>query len=263
MRPPSLMVDMTAIVCPHCDAENRASAKFCGSCAKLMVDLETGEPLALKRRRKRRSSSSHASKSLWLLRPTTLGIAAGILILGCAWWYLTQSARVATAHQAEAVGSFQPHPDALAPIDAPLRSAAAEAAPVVATPKPAPVLAEFPSYVNVDAQKPKAEIAKPDALKAAAQKAKLSAKDAARQRDKAQKQPPEVVTRVAEAAPAPAPAPTPAPRPAPEQSCQGQSFLSKAACMQNHCAQPGNSGQSQCKRMFEAQDALRRGSGGG
>ncbi len=206
---------------------------------------------------------------MWLLRPTTLGIAAGILILGCAWWYFTQSARVATAHQAEAVGSFQPHPDALAHIDdAPLRSAVAveavSAVSAVSAPPPAPVLAEFPSYVNVDAQKPKSEAAKPDAVKAAAQKTKLSAKEAARQRDKASKQPPEVVTRVADATPAPAPAPAPVPpRPTPEQSCQGQSFLAKAACMQNHCAQPGNSGQSQCKRMYETQDALRRGSGGG
>ena len=269
---------MTAIVCPHCEAENRANAKFCSTCAKLMVNLDNGELLTSKKRRRRRIRTRELSKSSGLLRPATLTVAAGILLLGGAWWYFTQDARIATAHQAEATGSFQPHTPNAA-------QAAHATQPAEVTPGAAEVSGDggstpvvFPNYVTVNeatqpaavkadakpdikaeaAQDTKAEKAKADALKA------KQAKDAARQRERIQKDT-EALERMAEAhAPSPvAPAPAPAPKPNPEQSCAGQAFLSRASCMQKQCSLPGNASTPQCQRMFETQEALRRGSGGG
>ena len=266
---------MTAIVCPHCEAENRANAKFCSTCAKLMVNLDNGELLPSKKRRRRRIRTRELSKSSGLLRPATLTVAAGILLLGGAWWYFTQDARMATAHQAEATGSFQPHTSNAV-------RAAQASQPTEVTPGATEVVSDggstpvvFPNYVTVnEATQPAAAVkadAKPDTAKdAKADKAKADAlkakqaKDAARQRERIQKDT-EALERVAEAhAPSPvAPAPAPAPRPNPEQSCAGQAFLSRATCMQKQCSQPGNASTPQCKRMFETQEALRRGSGGG
>lgn len=276
---------MTAIVCPHCEAENRANAKFCSSCAKLMVNLDNGELLPSKKRRRRRIRTNELSKSSGLLRPATLAIAAGIILLGGAWWYFTQDARVTTAHQAEVGGSFRPHP-------ADLAKAAQDPKPVEPAPitqlagEPGSTPVVFPNYVTVSepaanaqpdskaehaktdtkpeakpeaAKDAKAEKAKADALKVKQAKEAKEAREAAR-RDKARN---EAHERVAEA-PAPAPvAPAPAPKPNPEQQCQGQGFLSRAACMQSQCSQPGNANTPQCKRMYETQEALRRGSGGG
>ena len=268
---------MTAIVCPHCEAENRANAKFCSTCAKLMVNLDNGELLQSKKRRRRRTRSSERNKSSGLLRPATLAVAAGIVLLGGAWWYFTQDARVSTAHQAEVGGSFRPHPSAAQVVQAPKSAETPSAPEVTSDAGSTPVV--FPNYVAVgepeqadagkaeakhepkatDAGKDaKAEKAKADALKA------KQAKDAARQREKSTKDT-DAIERVAEShVPMPvAPVPAPVPKPNPEQSCAGQAFLSRASCMQQQCSQPGNANTPQCKRMFETQEALRRGSGGG
>ena len=243
-----------------------------------MVNLDNGELLPSKKRRRRRIRTNELSKSSGLLRPATLTVAAGILLLGGAWWYFTQDARMATAHQAEVGGSFQPHTPS-APQTAqvtPPASVTPGATEVASDGGSTPVV--FPNYVTVkEATQPsaaKAEDAKPDAKPDAAKDAKaekakadaLKAKQAkeARQRERTQKDT-EAMERVAEAqAPSPvAPAPAPAPKPNPEQSCAGEAFLSRATCMQKQCSQPANASTPQCKRMFETQEALRRGSGGG
>lgn len=247
-----------------------------------MVNLDSGELLQRKKRRRRRIRTSELHTAPRLLRPATLAIAVGIVLLGGAWWHFTQDARVATAHQAEMGGSFQPHASDLAHIAKAPQAAETPPSPAPVVSKasaPAPVM--FPNYVAINdsptepgkAQPTGTAKAEPQAsgkavkeTKADAAKAKQTkdAKDAAARREKTRKDQ-NTVERVAEApAPAPAPpAPAPAPRQNPEQNCQGQGFLSRAACMQSQCAQPGNANTPQCKRMFEAQEALRRGSGGG
>ena len=245
-----------------------------------MVNLDNGELLQPKKRRRRRRRTNDLSKSSGLLRPATLAISAGLVLLG-AWWYLTQDARVTTAHQAEVGGSFQPHPADLAQIaQAPQSGETTSSAPNGSNAVSTPVV--FPNYVtvsepaqadtrkddvrreaNTDASATAAKEAKAEKAKADALKAKQLAKDAARQRDKAKKDA-ETIEHVAEArvtAPV-APTPAPAPKPTPEQTCQGQAFLSRAVCMQTQCSQAANANTLQCKRMFEMQEALRRGSGG-
>ena len=241
-----------------------------------MVNLDNGELLPSKRRKRRRIRTHELSKSSGLLRPATLAVALIILLLGGAWWYFTQDARVATAHQAEVGGSFQPHPSSPAQMaQAPKAAEPAHTTEVVSDAGSTPVV--FPNYVTM-AEEGRTEAkhdikadTKPDAVKdAKAEKAKADAlkakqaKEAARQRDKHQKDT-EAMERVAEAhvPPAAAPVPAPAPKPNPEQSCAGQAFLSRATCMQKQCSLPGNANTPQCKRMFETQEALRRGSGGG
>jgi hypothetical protein len=63
---------------------------------------------------------------------------------------------------------------------------------------------------------------------------------------------------------APAPvAPTPAPpAPAPAATlCAGQAFIAHAVCLQTECNKPAMRQHTQCVRMREQQEALRRGSG--
>ncbi|ARU04671.1 hypothetical protein CCO03_08285 [Comamonas serinivorans] len=252
---------MSSIVCPHCAAENRGNAKFCSSCAKLMVDLNTGELLPARKRRRRRRIDVHTPRT-GLLRPASAALVVGVLALGCAWWYFTEDAARQTSAQ-QATGSFQPHtPTASAAL--PDAVSVREAA---ATP-PAPALAEFPSYVPVATAPPSlasapvaaAAASHPSPVKPApAPKPKAKPKEVKPQRPE-----PPPAPRVAEAPPPVAaadPTPAPPPRPSPEQACQGQAFLARAACMQSQCS--ANSSHPQCRRMREQQDALRRGSGGG
>ena len=254
---------MSSIVCPHCAAENRGNAKFCSSCAKLMVDLNTGELLPARKRRRRRRIDVHTPRT-GLLRPASAALVVGVLALGCAWWYVTEDAARQTS-ALQAPGSFKPHtPTASAALPDAVSVLEAAATP----PAPAPALAEFPSYVPV-ASAPStlasASVAAVAASNPSPAKPAPAPKPKAKPKEvKPQRPEPAPAPRVAEASPPVAaadPTPAPPPKPSPEQACQGQAFLARAACMQSQCS--ANSSHPQCRRMREQQDALRRGSGGG
>lgn len=218
------------LICPQCQAPNRANAKFCNQCASLLAPLYA-ETVVMDYRPKRRRSSSRAradvsdarparSKSAsW--RPLTLLVLLAALTGGATTWFFAQRQQNASPPEPVLAQARTPAPQTPPP--------AAEAPPAPAAP-PAPSAEPAPATATPPAETPPAPTSTP----------------------------------------APAPAATPrAPRPrsvaprAPAQVCAKHNFLAYAACMQEQCSRPGMKSHPQCVRIREREQALRQGSGGG
>ena len=247
------------LICPQCQAPNRANAKFCNQCASLLAPLYAETVVMDYRPKRRRRSSSRAradvsdarparSKSAsW--RPLALLVLLAVLTGAATTWFFAQRQQNASPPepvlaQARTPAPQTPHPAAEAP-PAPAAPPAPSAEPALTEPAPATPPAETPS----------APTATPAPAPAATPRAPRP--------------------RSVAAAPTPAPKPTPipatppAPTPAaaapraPAQVCAKHNFLAYAACMQEQCSRPGMKSHPQCVRIREREQALRQGSGGG
>lgn len=253
-----------SLICPHCGAENRESAKFCLKCAQQLVELSPAtvmlperEERSRRRRRRRSSAPASHSRSAWLW--ATLLSLALLSLGGLIWrWGVQHGAALRQAQVTQAARTAAPTITSAPAVPA----ASAPLPPIPAAVSTAPLTLSEEALKRADGE----HTAPPTRAASAAAHGSATRRAAPSKRSPLPEAPAPAPAPVIEATPPAPPAPAPAAeaRPAPPRElCAGTRFLARGLCLQTECDKPGQRQHPQCVRMREQQEAIRQGSGGG